>query len=409
MLSETGIIEVDDCVRFALLSYLPYINYRDVLHRDISACDKTAHDSRVGSGNAKYLLNYIGRRVVSVAKAEKLRRKYSVVPEFLGAASDERMRVYEQYIDKAFGNLRLKNLRIVNDKELSLQFSAITVELDDSHAFVAFGGTDLSVEGWKEDFLGICTYPTLAQKYAASYLSATSAKYSKITIGGHSKGGNLAVYAAMNCKAHVEKRIDRVYSFDGQGFMQKDLLNESFSGIKERIIRILPKDSIVGRLMYCDAPFMCVESAFGGVFQHDLLAWQVENGSFVKTSDTESSCALGGAINAVAEMLNEEDRKRLIEAAFGVLYKCGDSFDVIINKKQKVIQEFFRLNKKDRLIVLKVASNVLKCKAFGKFMLSTVFYYGSYMKKHTESDLKEQDADKRVGIGKNELNVERSV
>ena len=103
--------------------------------------------------------------------------------------------------------------------EQEKQFSATTVILPDNTIFVTYRGTDATIVGWKEDF-NMCFKSHIAsQKDAVEYLNMVSKKYKRlIRIGGHSKGGNLAVYAAMFTNSKVKKRIINIYNNDGPGF-----------------------------------------------------------------------------------------------------------------------------------------------------------------------------------------------
>ena len=120
-----------------------------------------------------------------------------------------------------FGDIRL--LGYVNriDEETQTQFSAVTMLLPDGSAYVAFRGTDDTIVGWKEDFNMAFTPEIPAQKYAAEYLRQVSAAlpFRPLLVGGHSKGGNLAVYASVFCGQEVQKRILAVYNNDGPGFV----------------------------------------------------------------------------------------------------------------------------------------------------------------------------------------------
>lgn len=139
-----------------------------------------------------------------------------------------------------FGDIRL--LGYVNriDEETQTQFSALTMLLPDGSAYVAFRGTDDTIVGWKEDFNMAFTPEIPAQKYAAEYLRQVSAAlpFRPLLVGGHSKGGNLAVYAAVFCGQDVQKRILAVYNNDGPGFYSSLLsLPEQQAGWPEKLRR----------------------------------------------------------------------------------------------------------------------------------------------------------------------------
>ena len=163
------------------------------------------------------------------------------------------------------------------------QFAAITFLLPDNTAFVSFRGTDSTIVGWKEDFMLSFTTPVPAQVLAVQYLNDIGSLLDcPLRVGGHSKGGNLAIYASAFCNEAVQKHIITVYSNDGPGFEDKVLSSEGYRRIKTRIRRFIPEFSAVGILMDSDSEVTVVKSNSVGFYQHNPYSWQVNGTDFVK-------------------------------------------------------------------------------------------------------------------------------
>ena len=181
-----------------------------------------------------------------------------------------------------FGDIRL--LGYVNriDAETQTQFSAMTMLLPDGSAYVAFRGTDDTIVGWKEDFNMAFTPEIPAQKYACAYLqqAAKALPFRPLLVGGHSKGGNLAVYAAVFCGQPVQKQLTAVYNNDGPGFYTSLLPLPAHRAVSDRITTILPESSVVGMLLAHEERYQVVRSTQIGLMQHDGFSWLVKGERF---------------------------------------------------------------------------------------------------------------------------------
>ena len=138
---------------------------------------------------------------------------------------------------KRFGQISLTGYINHIDPDKTVQFSGITFVLDDDHIFVAFRGTDDSLVGWRENFNMAFMHPIPAQTEAVSYLETVAEHFAdrKIIIGGHSKGGNLAVYAAVKCNNSIKDRIERVYNNDGPGFDRSFIDSIDYINMRDKI------------------------------------------------------------------------------------------------------------------------------------------------------------------------------
>ena len=176
------------------------------------------------------------------------------------------------------------------DDQTQMQFSAISFFLPGGDVFVAFRGTDDSLVGWKENFNMSFMHPVPAQKEAVKYLdNIASLTKGKIYVGGHSKGGNLAIYASAKTKKEYKDRIVAVYNNDGPGFDKKFVKGRDFLSVKSKICTLVPQTSVVGMLFEHEEEVTVVKSNTGGILQHNGLTWAVMGSKFVHLDDIDST------------------------------------------------------------------------------------------------------------------------
>lgn len=205
--------------------------------------------------------------------------------------------------------------------ETEKQFCAMVFHLPDGTDYIGFRGTDNTLVGWKEDFNMTFMSAIPAQLEAVEYLKRTAElSDNKLRVGGHSKGGNLAVYASAKCPDEIKKRIVDIYNFDGPGFRQEFLSDPDFTGIKDRVKKYLPQSSIVGMLMYSEESYTVIRSNRKGIMQHDLFSWQINNGMFVKEDSLKvPSMLLDRAVADWLASLDDEQRKIFIDTVFDLI------------------------------------------------------------------------------------------
>jgi hypothetical protein len=224
-----------------------------------------------------------------------------------------------------FGGLILSGGVNLVDEEKEEQFSALTIELPDGSDFIAFRGTDDNIIGWKENFGMSFRDAIPAQKDALLYLCEAGARSAgALRLGGHSKGGNLAVYAAIHCRTDMQERILRVYNNDGPGFLEPAKGHPGYRNIRGRIVTLVPQSSLVGMLLNHSDDYEVVESSKLGPFQHNGFTWEVLGPSFVRRSDL----SVGGqvfsrAVREWADELSLDQRRIFTEAFFEVLTSTG--------------------------------------------------------------------------------------
>lgn len=173
------------------------------------------------------------------------------------------------------------------------QFAALTVFPGDGCAFLAFRGTDGTLVGWKEDFNLSFMDVVPAQLEAAEYVRDLAAVFpGPLRLGGHSKGGNLAVAGACLSAMKVRDRIGEVWSFDGPGLNPYLLGRPGYEELRTRIRSYVPKSSVVGQLLLHEEPYAVVDSSQRGLFQHDPYSWQVLGPDFVRLEEVDAGSRL---------------------------------------------------------------------------------------------------------------------
>ena len=227
---------------------------------------------------------------------------------------------------RRFGPMRLSCCADRLDERRTEQFSALTVDTGDGQFYLSFRGTDDTLAGWKEDFEMACMAEIPAQKEAVAYLRAVAKQYPrrKLRLGGHSKGGNLAVYAAVFAPARLQSRISAVWSNDGPGFHTDLTRLEACRRMQERIHSIVPKSSVVGMLLEHAEDYTVVDSDQKGLMQHDGFSWQVLGDRFVKLREmTCKTCLTNLGLRDWLHGLTVEQRSAFVEALFQVLTASG--------------------------------------------------------------------------------------
>lgn len=221
---------------------------------------------------------------------------------------------------KRFGEIKLVNYVNQLDPVEEKQFSAITILLPDDTMYVAYRGTDNTIIGWKEDFNMSFSGLVPAQTDAVSYLENTASKYPyKIRIGGHSKGGNLASYAATFCNQEIKRRIINVYNNDGPGFHENVIKSKEYKEILPLIHTFIPQSSIIGRLLEHKENCTIIKSTQTGILQHDLYSWQVLGDKFVEDELTNSSEFIDKTITEWLQDISKEERAKFIDTFFEIL------------------------------------------------------------------------------------------
>ena len=224
-----------------------------------------------------------------------------------------------------FKNAILKNYIDIVDPKTSLQFSAIEIITDDGVPFISYRGTDDTVVGWKEDFnLSYQTVP--AEAVSVIYLNRVQkATGTPIRIGGHSKGGHLAVCAAALCSRTIRDRIERIYNFDGPGFNKMFIRNGSLEKISSRIRRVIPVSSFIGVLLVHAVDPRVVKSSAIGLNQHNPMTWDLVGTDFTDApARGKTSILFESTFNDWIDSIDLPDREAFVNDLFSVLEASGE-------------------------------------------------------------------------------------
>ncbi len=231
-------------------------------------------------------------------------------------------------VNPRFRELQLGGYVNIIDQEAEKQFSAVTFLLD-GFAYIAYRGTDASYVAWKEDFNLAFISPVPSQLAGVAYLDWAAKRVSRpLRAGGHSKGGNIAVYSSLFCSPETRKRITDFYSHDGPGFPEGVLQSPEFSEMKDRLHKTIPQSSLVGLLLQHQEDCRIVRSNQFWILQHDPFSWQVKNGVF----ETVESLSYGAkvldqSLNAWIASLSPQELSAFADALYQVLQTLpGDSF-----------------------------------------------------------------------------------
>jgi len=219
------------------------------------------------------------------------------------------------------GDMRLTGYANSVDLEKEKQFSAVTVLMGRGKAYVAFRGTDLTLVGWKEDFNMSFRCPVPSQEAATEYLERAAARLrGRLYVGGHSKGGNLAVYASVFATRKTRKRLLAVYNNDGPGFNSSVLEKEEYVEMQGRIYAFVPQSSIIRMLLEHAEEYAIIHSDQSGLMQHDPYSWSVVGTDFVRMQAvTSQSVFIDQTVKEWVSGMSPEQRERFIDVLYSVI------------------------------------------------------------------------------------------
>ena len=225
---------------------------------------------------------------------------------------------------KRFGTLRIENCEDVLQAEPPVQFSAVTFAWEDSFSFIAYRGTDETIPGWRENFM-ISFSETDAQRLAAAYAQRSVSPGRRWYIGGHSKGGNLALYAACRLDGPAWDAVEHVYLLDGPGLCPEVMDTSVVQRIDGKTTRIIPEYSVIGKLFEPTiTDTRIIRSSQKGILQHSLATWCVEYGRLAEAPENDrQSTLLMHILNRWIASLDQGERKALTADLFDTLAAGG--------------------------------------------------------------------------------------
>lgn len=254
-----------------------------------------------------------------------------------------------------------------NNKSVEKQFGAIVVHLPNNEMYVSYLGTDSSIFGWKEDFNMSFMENVPCQISGKEYLENIAKKYplKKIRIGGHSKGGNVAIYSAIVASENIQKRIIKIYNYDGPGFSKSIIEKYKNNKIISRIETFLPQDSIIGRILYHKEKMTVILSKEKGILQHDIFSWQVLKDDMIKLDkNTDSSEDIDKTITEWLETTTYEQRKAFIDGIFDLFYSTdantfGEMSKNISTNLPIVMKKYKEFSKEEKETIVEMIKKAL--------------------------------------------------
>lgn len=231
-----------------------------------------------------------------------------------------------------FGSCQLCMYRDEFIPEEETQFAAMTFLLDDGSMMLAYRGTDTTLVGWKEDFNMTFQQTIPAQRLAADYIRQVAAELDRpMYLAGHSKGGNLAVFAAARSSPMIQQRILQVWNHDGPGFTKYMMGDPGYLAMVPRIQTYIPQSSVIGMLLEHEEPYRVIHSRQVSIWQHELYSWEVMGKNFLPVEDVTGECRFVDAtIKAWFASMTNQERNQLVDVLYGLL-SSGDvekSYDI---------------------------------------------------------------------------------
>ena len=263
----------------------------------------------------------------------------------LGIAQKVSYKILKQIVNtKRYKDIQMYNYKYIWDTDT--QFGAVCFKVKKKFIYIAFEGTDNLLSGWKEDFQMAYEFPVPSQKLAVKYLNENIKLFDKnIIVGGHSKGGNLALVSSMYCKNRINKKIKQIYSNDGPGLKKEQIESENYSKIRDRLIHLVPNYSYVGVLLRNDK-FTVIKTNRKDFMAHAVSSWQVNENEFIRENLSSISDSFR---NSLLKWLDEHDlnqREKMISTVFKTLEESGI----------KNLNDFFNL--KNAITVIRNINNI---------------------------------------------------
>ncbi len=252
------------------------------------------------------------------------------------------------------------------DEKHDVQYSAISIEYTKNKVFVAFEGTNELFSGWKENLLLSYKFPTKSQVLAVSYLNRNyTFSKKKIILGGHSKGGNLALTAGMYANYLVRNKIEFIYSMDGPGLLDHQFKSKRYKNILKKYKHIIPDYSVVGLFLNNSNNYV-VKSKIKNIYSHSIITWDIGNNyNFINTKLSTYSKDLQLEIRKWIAKYNTEDKKEFIDNLSYLLKQAGvvSILDLKENKDKlyALIKEYKAVTPHTKKVLEDFIKIIIKC------------------------------------------------
>jgi hypothetical protein len=259
------------------------------------------------------------------------------------------------------------NIDLDQEKQFAAYCAIIGRKFLSRKMLAVYRGTDMTLIGWKESFNMSLITSIPSQKEAVSYLEKTAGRFRyPLIIAGHSKGGNLAIYASAFCGKHVRKRITAVYSNDAPGFHKEVIQSEGYKAICPRIRSFIPQSSLIGVLFEHGETPMVIKSSANGPMQHSLCSWEVTYNNMVDAGElTAQSRFINNIIREWINQIDEGQRQQFIQAIYTILVSCdaasvADLTDDWKNTAGGIINALINMDKPTKKLMGKIIGDLFK-------------------------------------------------
>ncbi len=271
-------------------------------------------------------LEYIGKEYLSKNDFKDVKK--------LGIAMKDAYQLLEILVTKKrYQEVLLSDYEYKTNRDT--QFCALTFQISNNLKYICFEGTDEQISGWKEDLKLASTFPVPAHIEAVRYVNEHVSFFGPdIILGGHSKGGNLALVAGMYMKFYKSGKVKKIYSNDGPGLRMKEFSSKQYQRIKKKYIHIVPNSSVVGMLLKSDK-YQVVKSSKQNIFGHAMSTWQIEDDKLVPSELSYKSKRLENNVHALLELYSDEEKAEVTDYLFGVMEQADikETFDLLNLKK----------------------------------------------------------------------------
>lgn len=264
---------------------------------------------------------------------------------------------------------RYKDLLLYNYEYRSSddnQFGALTIEINKDLIYVSFEGTDHLIGGWKEDFMMSYMFPAPSQRQAINYVNRKFLfMKKKIILGGHSKGGNLALVAGMYANMFVSNKIVNIYSNDGPGLLIDQFNSKNYQNIEDKLISIVPNYSVIGLLLNHRTDIEVIKSFRKSVLAHDATTWVVKDLEFERTELSSFGKKFDAKLLEWLRSYELDERKTFVLQLFDIFdrAKIVSLIDIMNNKKLifKLVTESKELDKNTKVMLKDLFLLILGC------------------------------------------------
>lgn len=273
-----------------------------------------------------------------------------------------------------FKKVRLHHRIDITDTGNDTQITAITADMPNNSRIVIFSGTGDTIVAWKEDF-NLMYKEVPAQKIATEYLENMARSWrGDLYITGHSKGGHLTLYSAVNCDGKTRAKIKGAYSFDGPGLSEKQSEKLVESPIYDKIYNIIPEGSIVGRLFCHKEQTRIVRSENTGLIQHDAFNWNILKDDFVYSDrNLDWSDEINSLTKNIIDEMDDKKREDFTEAFYKVLFGSGAStLTDLMTRGKETLEAYRSLSSEEKSILLDISNKLMGDRTVRKLLVENL-------------------------------------